>query len=464
MSEVRVHRSESNIPQLFEQSTVTDGQSQPQPQSEDFLKRVKKWQNTQRGGLQPSHRKATLKAIESGDSLNKNIQKDFLSLENVEQSLHAMKTYVEIGNVDFSTKNDIIENSVNVRDCLKVKNETKIHVKNAQRSLMESQVSATSATLAPAAVKDLPEVEVLPLTSTSTAVHKKSGIIGEGGGGGGETSGDSSGVGLKLARMHNQARLSKLKQIKPQVTALVKVSEDKQDMTFLTGLTLHEEEDYKEECPASVAMSSSRSTAVTIKDISRNKHTAGASLPLSTDDVHTPPEKPRPPPRTQQQQQYQQQQHDISSSNSNIININIHQKLLENPIERPDSTHYQHDSSNPPVQVLSKYHHHGQAAPSISVHDVHALHSSVVQKQHLASRSKSSARRGGGEYYQYDQSKGKGKIKGQDESLLEEEVAERQLMWLMRVEAKNRAAKRDKENRIIEEVSASHHITQYPTD
>jgi hypothetical protein len=46
-----------------------------------------------------------------------------------------------------------------------------------------------------------------------------------------------------------------------------------------------------------------------------------------------------------------------------------------------------------------------------------------------------------------------------DDDLLEEEVAERQLMWLMKVEAKNRAAKREKENRIIEEVSIASYMS-----
>mmetsp|Transcript_15601 Transcript_15601/g.25998 ORF Transcript_15601/g.25998 Transcript_15601/m.25998 type:complete len:1156 (-) Transcript_15601:213-3680(-) len=437
------------IPSLFEQSTK-ESVLGPRPRSQHFLKKVMKWKSTQRKdnshleGLQPTHRAATLRAVEAGENLNKNIQNDFSSLENVEESLSAMQTYVEIGNAEVSTKNAIMDNTINVDDCIKVKNDTKEHVKNAQKAMSESQVTSA------------PVVEESAVSSPPRAPGpsaKKGGILGTEGGA-------SEGGGLKLARLHNQARLNKLKQARqqqqkqlqqPAPTAPQPVPEPK-DMTFLTGVTIEDKEEeqqqqqhqqeeqvaareepreHSEEQRVVPRASSQRPELPSVvpghKVVSLpSQHSAA---PLSSDDVHTPPEKPRPPPRLPPQP----------------VELPVNTKLLATPIEHP--LPQMQDNSQP--LKLSKYNHHGQSAPSLSVHDVHALASTVVKRQHLASRSKSSARRGRGEAVH----------RNEDDDLLEEEVAERQLMWLMKVEAKNRAAKREKENRIIEELKIVPDIT-----
>ena len=444
-SEDKPPEQQRDIPSLFEASTkVLESGSDPRPRSEDFLKKVKKWKSTQRGdnshlkGLQPTHRATTLKAIEAGDNLNKNIQNDFASLEKVEESLSAMKTYVEIGNAEITTNKSIIDNSVNVDDCMKVKNDTKNNVRNAQKALAESQ--ATEGDKDPNS-----EPSVIPTTGSAP---KKGGILGGGDAGG---NGDGSG-GLKLARLHNQARLNKIKQARQQqqqqqqgetpTPDIPHKMVDSKDMTFLTGLTVEDEEEQEQDSSKEVEGGSHQNTATRTKQppstvtvsshkvVSLVKHHTNA-LPLSSDDVHTPPEKSRPPPRSQ------------AKPPAPPVNT----KLLATPIEHP--LPQLQDTSQP--MKMSKFNHHGQSAPSLSVHDVHALASSVVKRQHMATRGKSSARRGGGRVPTHD-----------DDDLLEEEVAERQLMWLMKVEAKNRAAKRDKENRIIEEVSIASYMS--PSD
>lgn len=408
----------------FDEPTGTDVVQKSQPRSENFLKKVMRWKNTQRGdnshlkGLQPAHRTATLKAIESGDNLNKNIKKDFLSLENVEESMNAMKAYVDIGNFDFISKNAILDNSINVEDCLKVKNETKEHVKNAHKLLEESQATAT----------------LQPEEHSA----KKGGILQ----GGGDASGASAGVhpepsagGLKLARLHNQARLSRLKQARhheqhppPAIVlplptpapAPVARTAATQDMTFLTGLTVEEQEQAEEK---QEQQEQHRILSATSPSRRAPDPLPASATVLSCDDVHTPPDKARAAPRSKQQQA-----------------LARNHKLLATPLQCPLPR--PHDPSQPAATLLSKFHHHGQSAPSLTVHDVHALASSVVQRQHMAARGRSSARRGSSS-------------RGEEQQEEQEEVAERQLMWLMQVEAKNRAAKREKENRIIEEVRAT---------
>ena len=387
-----------------------DSNKSVQPQSENFIKKVKKWQKNQRSDVKgvPSHRTATLKAVESGDNLTRNIHKDVLSLENVEESLNAMKTYVEVGDSEFTTKDEIMHNRIDVDDCIKVKNDTKANVKNAQKIAQEKVESENIV---------VSNVEQ-PLPAET---QKKSGILGGTVVGGGK--------GLKLARLHNQSRLNKLKQNRKQDNDDNKQQAEKDGNTFLTGLNIESQEKELIEEPHSQFVPEKPYTATTSFNNVPLVQNHMASAPLSSDDVHTPPEKPRQPPRTKNQKA--------------VLTDPSAKKLLESTIVPPIPT--SQDKTHP--TKISKYTHHGSgaSAPSLSIHDVHSLHSSFLQRQHMATRSRSSARRGS--------TGNTSNLNGEnDDTLLEEEVAERQLMWLMKVEAKNRAAKREKESRIIDEV------------
>jgi hypothetical protein len=321
--------------------SVNTGKEEPEETREElFAKKVHLWQRQTRDKWEwkdrPSYRQKTVNAAVSQQRLEKQVKRDYESLEEVEAGLNAMSTFLEGKEEQVESSSAILESGINIDDMLQLKRSVKEKIKSSGRVVRsdlfkEPSVEIVKETSPAVAEEPVPilsvSVNVDPLSEAATnTTTRKPALL------------DMDG--LKAARMHNKHRQMLLQQRKhgdgsSYVPSTIVSARNRQepieDFTFLTGIADTGDPEEEEEPPAkplplqpkpipnrSVSAGPLRTTAsASALHVPLTARTEITSTPSSAQvmdrstalSMHNLHERPPIPPR----HQYRHHDHDVSS-------------------------------------------------------------------------------------------------------------------------------------------------------